>query len=367
MINFDDRLVKLKDRRQGTAERDRLEKGISIFNLDFRTNENYEQLNENSAIKYVIGSMAAVSKESTDISIAEGERVATTLIGLLETARVSTEFKMQGSVALDIHIEGYSDVDMLILKKGIVGVETPTIGNYSKPSDPRSLLEIVQEIRTESEAKLTSRYHAAEVNCNGSKSIALSGGSLKRQIDIVPSCWYDSLRYQQTLMEHDRPVKIYDKSNHCFIENSPFLHIKRVNDKDEQYGGNLKKVIRLMKNIRADMPDYKKRTAKALSSYDLAGIAYHMNDDLLCSQYLPLALLERVRRYLSLLVSSQAMRDLIYVPDDTRKVFNEDPKFAALVTLFDEVDALAKAIQKAIEPTSYTYNSDSLTSRMVYM
>tara|TARA_R110001583_G_scaffold139765_1_gene291962 strand:+ start:2405 stop:3508 length:1104 start_codon:yes stop_codon:yes gene_type:complete len=367
MINFDDRLVKLKDRRQGTVERNRLEIGLESISTDFRINENYEQLKENSAIKYVIGSMAAVSEKSTETSIAEGERVATTLIGLLETAGVSTEFKMQGSVALDIHIEGYSDVDMLILKKGIVGVETPTIGNYSPPSDPRPLLEIVKEIRTESEAKLTSRYHAAVVDCNGSKSIAVSGGSLMRHIDIVPSCWYDSLIYQSTQMEHDRPVKIYDKSNHCFIENSPFLHIKRVNDKDAHYGGNLKKVIRLMKNIRADMPDNKKRTAKALSSYDLAGIAFHMDDALQCSQYLPLALLEKTRWYLSLLVASQPLRDLITVPDNTRKVFNEDAKLAALTTLCDEVDALAKAVQKAIEPTSYTYNSDSLTSRMIYM
>jgi len=64
MINFDDRLVKLKDRRQGTAERNRLEIGLESINADFRTNENYEQLNENSAIKYVIGSMAPVSSES---------------------------------------------------------------------------------------------------------------------------------------------------------------------------------------------------------------------------------------------------------------------------------------------------------------
>jgi hypothetical protein len=36
-----------------------------------------------------------------------------------------------------------------------------------------------------------------------------------------------------------------------------------------------------MKNMIADMPDYKKRITKKLSSYDLASIAYNIDDKLL--------------------------------------------------------------------------------------
>lgn len=61
MINFSNRLTKLKDRRQGTAERNRLEKGFTAIGADIRTSESYESLKENDAIRYVVGSMAPVS------------------------------------------------------------------------------------------------------------------------------------------------------------------------------------------------------------------------------------------------------------------------------------------------------------------
>lgn len=85
MINFENRLANLKNRRQGTAERDRLEKGMYSYYGNLRPTEAYEKLHENAAIKYVIGSMAAVSQESTKVSKDEGERVASTLIDMLKT------------------------------------------------------------------------------------------------------------------------------------------------------------------------------------------------------------------------------------------------------------------------------------------
>src|SRR5690606_14681900 len=97
--------------------------------------------------------------------------------------------------------------------------------SYVDASDTRPMVEIVRELRTQSEIKLKSRYHAAEVNTSGRKSIALSGGSLRRKIDIVPSSWHDTHDFQRSKSEHFRAVAIYDKGNHTLIENKPFLHI----------------------------------------------------------------------------------------------------------------------------------------------
>ncbi len=367
MINFSNRLAKLKDRRQGTAERNRLEKGFTALGVDVRSAEAYETLKENDAIRYVVGAMAPVSAESTRISIEEGERVANTLIDLLSTEGINTTKRIQGSVALDIHIEGYSDVDMLIIKSEIVTYETPAIDSsmYSPCSDPRSMVEMVQEIRLESERKLSSRYYAADVDCSGNKSISLSGGSLRRKVDIVPSSWYDTLEYQKTNHEHHRVVRIYDKSNHALLANRPFLHIKSVNDKDTQYNGNLKKAVRLMKNIVADMPDYKKSKAKKLSSYDLTGIAYAMDNRLDCSQYFPLALLENLRFYLLMLQVSKDLRNSLEVPDKTRKIFDNETKVDALTILYNEVNDLAFEIQKSLHPLASIYDNSVLNNKIV--
>lgn len=367
MISFENRLANLKNRRQGTAERDRLEKGMYSYHDDLRVTESHEKLHENAAIKYVIGSMAAVSQESTKVSKDEGQRVASTLIDMLRTSGISAEARMQGSVALDIHIEGHSDVDMLILKSGIITIEGPALPGtyYSDPSDTRPMVDIVKELRLQSEAKLKSRYHAAEVNIMGPRSIALSGGSLRRKVDIVPSSWHDTNDYQRTNIEYLRAVKIYDKDNHALIENKPFLHIKKVSDRDAQYSGNLKKVTRLMKNIIADMPEYKKSKVKKLTSFDIAAIAYSMSESLHCSQYLPLALLENLRLYLLIISYIDDRRDSLIVPDESRKIFNSEEKVQALRILYDEVNGLAEAVQKAINPLKEKYDGDVLRNRQV--
>lgn len=370
MINFENRLKSLKDRRQGTRETALLEHNLSVNSWqEVRTREKYEELAESASIKYAIGAMAAVDKRSTQISIEEGERVADTLISMLNTVGISTEKEIQGSVALDIHIEGHSDVDMLILKSDIVLVQTPKLdGGQCFAHDSRPMVDIIRDIRLRSEEKLTSRYYQANVDCQGNKSITLSGGSLKRKVDIVPACWYHSHDYQRSGAKHHKGVEIYNKGEHKLIGNKPFMHIKLVNDKDEVYAGNLKKVIRLMKNLVADMPDYKKDVVKTLSSYDLTAIGYDMNDGLKCPDYLSLTLVEKLRAHLSLLVDSPLLRSMLNVPDGSRKVFDTDEKTEALRILHKEVTDLATSIYKDISPlSSMSYDVNTLKQKYVFM
>ncbi|WP_085319339.1 hypothetical protein [Vibrio harveyi] len=369
MIDFNTRLKKLKDRRQGTRELYLIENGYNSWDIsDYRTQEAYERLGESAGVRYALGAMAAVSEQSTRVSISEGNRVADTLIDMLNNAGVRTVKRMQGSVALDIHIEGHSDVDMLILHDEIVLVETPKVdGNPCyPPADKRPMVEIIAELRTLSEEKLTTRYWQADVDCSNGKSISMEGGSLKRKVDIVPSCWYYTQDYQRSDEEKDAGVKIYNKKEHKLIGNFPFKHIARVNERDSLYGGNLKKVTRLLKNVVADMPDSKKKTAKALTSYDLAGIAYHMNENLNVPSYMSLSLVEKTREYLQLLTLSNLYRETLMVPDDTRKIFDNDEKVEALEILHKEVSDLAFSIFRELQPTATTYDADIIKAKAVW-
>jgi len=367
MIDFEKRLKSLKDRRQGTRERVLLEKGYNTWDsYDFRTNESYEKLSESAGVKYAIGAMAAVDSNSTRVSKEEGERVADTLISSLASEGINAVKRMQGSVAMDIHIQGHSDVDMLIIESDTVLVQTPAKpGSLIPASDTRPMVEIIANLRSKSEGKLKSRYYQATVDCSKAKSIRLEGGSLKREVDIVPACWYNSHAYQESGLEHDRGVEIYDKKNHKLIGNLPFTHIKLVNDKDEQYGGNLKKVIRLFKNMVADMPDYKKSVAKNLSSYDLASIAYHMGNDLNLPSYMSLGLIEKARSHLAFLYGAHDYRNSLKVPDASRKIFDSNLKYDALEILYKEIDDLAVSIFKELRPYIATYDSSVLTNKVV--
>jgi len=376
MIDFEKRLKSLKERRQGSRERAIYDSvGVESLaatkaineGLDYRKQESFEKLNESDGTKYAIGAMAPVDERSTEISIDEGNRVADSLIKSLNNRGESVTKRLQGSVALDIHIKGHSDVDMLIVVTNTVNVESPKVepNRYLPASDPRDLIDIAKDVRSKSEVILPINFPKVNVDCSGNKSIALNGGSLARKVDIVPAIWFDSIKYQKSGKEHDRGIKIYHKEDHEFILNYPFTHIKYVNDRDSLYSGNLKCVVRLMKNMVADMPDYKKRVAKRLSSYDLAAIGYHMNKDLNLPSYMRLGLVEKTRSHLSLLLGEKEYRESIYVPDYSRKIFDTGEKTAALEILAKECEDLANAIFKELKPLQYGYDPSIILNKYV--
>lgn len=375
MIDFENRLKSLKERRQGSRERAIFESMDSfaanqaiLTGRDVRKREFFETLNESAGVKYAIGAMAAVDEAATKVSIREGERVADSLIKSLSSEGESVTKRLQGSVALDIHIKGHSDVDMLILVTNPVNVELPKVvpNGYLPSSDPRSLLQIIRDVRAKSERILPVNFPKANVDCSSSKCICVSGGSLAREVDVVPAIWFDTIKYQSSSQDHDRGVKIYNKSDDEFLLNFPFTHIKLVNDRDALYGGNLKSVIRLMKNMIADMPDYKKRVVKQLSSYDLAAIGYHMNENLYAPYYMKLSLIEKTRAHLAFLLAAKDYRSSLSVPDQSRKIFDNDGKVEALSILSKEMDDLAVSIFKELQPLRSAYDSSAILTKSIF-
>lgn len=378
MINFENRLLSLKDRRQGIKERQILESLLSDIpknkylghdREDFSIMEDYENLKESNSIKYTIGAMAPVSKRSTEISFEEGKRVAENLIKNLSSKGISASHEFQGSVALDIHIENHSDIDVLIIKQDTILVQQPCVNAYFDSPDKRSMEDIIKELRIESESILTKNFPQVDVDIKNNKSISLKGGSLKRKVDIVPSCWYDTVEYQKTNNKADRGVNIYHKENHELIFNQPFKHINLIEKKDTLYNGNLKMVIRLMKNMIADMPDYKKRKAEKLSSFDLASIAYDMNSNLNVSYYMRIGLVEKLKLHLNKLVLEKTYRDSLYVPDESRKIFNAEDyneKVEALNILASDISDLSMAIFNDIKPSSVNqFDSNIILNKKV--
>ncbi len=375
MIDFESRLKSLKERRQGSRERAIFETMDSysanraiLTGQDVRGKEFFELLRESAGVKYAIGAMAAVDEAATKISIREGDRVADSLTKSLGEMGESVIKKLQGSVALNIHIKGHSDVDMLIIIAGTVEVEPPRIipNGYSPATDPRSLLQIIRDVRAKSEKILPVNFPKADVDCSNNKSICVSGGSLAREVDVVPAFWFDTVQYQRSFQEHDRGIKIYHKSDDALLLNFPFTHIKLINDRDAQYSGNLKCIIRLMKNMIADMPDYKKHVVKQLSSYDLAAIGYYMNENLYAPYYMKLSLVEKTRAHLAFLLAASDYRSSLFVPDKTRKIFDNDKKVEALSILSKEMDDLAVSIFKELRPLHSAYDASTILSKSIF-
>lgn len=375
MIDFESRLKSLKERRQGSRERAIIESMDSytanraiLTTQDVRKKEFFELLKESAGVKYAIGAMAAVDEAATKVSIREGDRVADSLTKSLGDAGESVTKRLQGSVALDVHIKGHSDVDMLIIVTNPVNIELPQVmpNGYSPATDPRGLLQIIRDVRIKSERILPANFPKADIDCSNNKSICVSGGSLARKVDVVPAIWFETIKYQSSFQEHDRGVKIYHKAENELLLNFPFTHIKLIHDRDMQYNGNLKSIIRLMKNMIADMPDYKKRVVKQLSSYDLAAIGYYMNENLQAPYYMKISLIEKTRAHLAFLLAAKEYRSSLFVPDQSRKIFDNDNKLEALSILSKEMDDLAVSIFKELRPLHGAYDASTILAKSVF-
>lgn len=312
--------------------------------------------------RYAIGAMEAVSKRYTEISVETGTRVANQLRDRLAAFGTSADFRLQGSVPLNVHIKRVSDVDLLSLDMGYMTYDLTGVmaqrGYYRYPSK-LTPGEVLSSLRQNVESALTDAFPAATVDKAGAKAVKMTGGSLARAVDVVPSIWYDTEVYQASQREEDRTVRIYNKHTGAIIDNLPFLHIDRVDARCNSIKGGLRKAIRLCKNIKADSD----RDIQ-LSSYDIAAIMYHADmNTLRLGQFSDLAVLAEAQRHLDVLYRDPATANRLWVPDGTRPIFDSPEKRDWLGRLSFELDELLKNVYRENYPSIFSPNTSESVQR----
>ena len=156
--------------------------------------------------RYAIGATQAVSDTYTRVSRETGDRVANQLRDRLARDSINAEFRLQGSVPLDVHIRRVSDVDLLVVETSVLtyinGGAKAQRGDYY--SSDRTSPSVLSQLRSQIEVDLPVAFPAADVDKSGAKAVKISGGSLPRSVDVVPSHWLDSIEYQSSGREIDR-------------------------------------------------------------------------------------------------------------------------------------------------------------------
>ncbi|CAE6727188.1 hypothetical protein R69658_01639 [Paraburkholderia aspalathi] len=344
--SYQDRLTKMRQRRlpsrsTGTFAGKFEARADSAFAADSSdVREAYETKGNGDATRYALGAMEAVDAKYTSVSLAEGERVAKQITGKLPVYMPVTT-RLQGSLALDIHIRASSDVDILVLGEWFLTHDNPVAPSKSYTTLPgKTTIGELLALRQQCEAILTGAYPAATVDIGKAKSIALEGGSLARKVDVVPAHWHDTSDYQATGLEAFRDVYIFNKDEFTRQNNRPFMHMLLINHRDSESGGGGKRAIRLLKCLIRDSDrDF------ALSSYDVASLIYHMTkEELTVPWYLPLQLLNRVESFLGKLERNPGYARQVKTPDGTRKILNESKKEVEVGALRAELTALIEAV-----------------------
>jgi hypothetical protein len=341
--SIEERLSSLRTRRKG-ADRLAVLAADSVTYADYQHKmplvEAWEQrVGGKPYTRYALGAMQEVDPDYTRISMQTAERVAGQLgqrIGGFDL-----DFRLQGSVPLNVHIRGVSDVDLLtLIDQQFLSYNPNGAKAHTYSPSSATSLEQLSRLRREEEPALKNAFPAATVDTSGSKAIKLSGGSLARSVDVVPSHWYDSIDYQRTDRLHDRGVVILDRKANQTVVNYPFKHIGLVSDRDDHTAGGLRKAIRLCKNVKADSD-----RDIALPSFDIAAVMYYADQNALqMGLVYELAVLAETQRHLDYLYHNKDESKRLEVPDGSRRIFDTDVKLGGLLSLSCEMDELLQAV-----------------------
>ena len=240
-----------------------------------------------NVLKYVRYAMKGVEPEYTQKSKLAGERVQ----NHLKENLTEVEYHYQGSVMTNTHIKGTSDIDLLVIcdkfytydRSGVNTVlETENLKvqlnnaqieklkkEISGSGYSGSALSDLRNNRIASENTLIPIYDICDVS--HPKAIKITNKSINRDVDIVIANWYDNLTSILKDRELDfRGIQVYNKDKNAKGNaDYPFLSIKKINDRSSITNGRLKKMIRFLKNIKADS-----NTDIKLSSFDINAICY---------------------------------------------------------------------------------------------
>ncbi|HEV7403830.1 MAG TPA: hypothetical protein VGO11_12915 [Chthoniobacteraceae bacterium] len=295
---------------------------------------------DNESYEWLIEATKPIEEKYTNETFAQGDRVRDQLKNNLSITHDS-EFEYQGSVTSDTHVQYHSDIDLLVLN----GVYTTYDGGYpvSNPVSNEVVVDSLLDLRKDSVKILKTQFWKATVDESGNKAVAISGGSLTRDIDVVFCNWWDTKAYLENKVRANRGIQVLDVDSTTRIGNKPFLHNWYINDKDTRVGGGLRKVIRLLKNLK-----YDKEPNASISSYDIAALGFEMQDsDLIVAPGSYLALAKNASAYLNGLINNSQLRDSLYVPNGTRKIFGTDgASLASLKEITSELDLLLADIPR---------------------
>ena len=317
----------------------------SLIKAASALDEAYDRVVEEEPIRYAIGAMQQLDPDYTANTLAEGDRIKSQLNKGLNSQRERAEFEYQGSVTNGTNVKVHSDLDLLTIATDFYTVEPPGTVAFQYAGDP---LAELKALRTSCATIIKGQFPAVKVDESGDMCIALSGGSLRREIDVVIANWWHTTEFQTYALQIYKGVKVLDIGKNIRKENKPFLHNARIENRDKETKGNLRKVIRLLKSLK-----YNADKEVDISSYDIASIAYSMPDaSLAAGSANELLLVESASNYLASLVVNEQQRNSLWVPNQTRRIFCEGgATYIGLLSLFGETHDLNEEIKASLAKT----------------
>nr|WP_315398319.1 nucleotidyltransferase domain-containing protein [uncultured Sphingobacterium sp.] len=325
----------------------------------FGESVNKELLNVsgNQTLAYIKRSMQGVGQEYTNRSLEAGTNVKNHLRAVL----TQVDYEYQGSVMTNTHLKGNSDIDLLVLSSKFYysdkekiqksyesavywsSLNTFQINRLNSYFDNGSYqgnsYQDLKDNRLQSESKLKASYYKCDVS--KSKCIQITNQNLHRDVDVVIAAWHKTFDGVKDADNRKNSIRVYDKDGDLLgrVE-SPFISIERINNKDSEVNGRLKKMIRFVKTLKYDADSDIK-----LSSFDINAICYNIPAESYSTkifhELISVLLYEFVK-----IITNPVYRDSIVSVDGSEFIFKgNSEKQTALLMLYSELDEVANDLK----------------------
>jgi len=324
-----------------------------LFESEFR--KGLGQPSYRKVLEYVKRAMHGVEPRYTERTLEAGKKV----MKHLKEDNPYADYEFQGSVMTNTHIKGHSDIDLLQITNMFYSHENRNIFNDAYSSFEFNNIEksrilnllnssiftgspnkTLSELRKNAEIVLQNNYKY--VNIHKGKSIEVKPTNPYRMVDVVTASYYENLKSITKGDKSEKGIQVYDKIKDIRLDvDYPFLKIKLVNKKDKSVNGRLKKMIRFIKNVKADCENEIK-----LSSFDITSICY----DIPINLYFDKSYFELVaviyNQFLKIYTDSFYRNNLMSV-DGTEPIFkNKEYKLSNLALLVKEINIIKDDIHK---------------------
>lgn len=322
------------------------------FELKKSFSDELATISYSEVLTYIRLAMKGVEPEYTQKSKDAGERAKEHLSKRLS----DVVFKYQGSVMTDTHIKGFSDIDLLTISDKFYTYDAPKIrqilesvdlkNRFSQTSIEKmvkevntssyqgSVLQDLRQLRLDSESVLKDVYEICDTK--RPKSIKIKNQNLNREVDVVIANWYDDVTSVINDKGEYRGIQVYNKETDLKEDaDFPFLSIKRINERSADTNGRLKRMIRFLKNTKANS-----NLEIELSSFDINAVCY----DVEIAKYQTLSFYELVPviyNQLKEICNNQTRADNIVSVDGREYIFRYNSgKLKNLKLMLSEVEGV---------------------------
>jgi hypothetical protein len=167
--------------------------------------EAYDSIKEDESIRYAIGAMQPLDPDYIANTFAEGDRVKSQLEENLGAYGFVTEFEYQGSTTNGTQVRVHSDLDLLTVATDFYSVQPPGKVTSHYHGDP---LAELKSLRSACIQIVKAKFPKVHVDEKKGKCVGLSGGSLRREIDLVIANWWHTIEYQTYPIQRYKGVNV---------------------------------------------------------------------------------------------------------------------------------------------------------------